>query len=187
MRRVPREAFVPPDFVRDTYADGPLPIGEGQTISQPYVVALMAEALKLSGGERVLEIGAGSGYAAAVLGELAAEVVAVERHESLASSAARRLAELGRGNVEVVLGDGSKGWPERAPYDAIVVAAGAPAVPEALREQLAVGGRLVIPVGPDRTLQELLRVRRLSSTEYTQESLGGVRFVPLVGEGGWSA
>jgi protein-L-isoaspartate(D-aspartate) O-methyltransferase len=187
MRAVPREAFVPADLVGDAYADGPLPIGEGQTISQPYVVALMAEALELTGSERVLEIGAGSGYAAAVLGELAEEVVAIERHRSLADEALRRLRELGYENVEVIWGDGSKGWPERSPYDAIVVAAGAPAVPEALREQLAVGGRLVIPVGPDRTLQELLRVRRLSTTESSQETLGGVRFVPLVGEEGWAS
>lgn len=187
MRAVPREAFVPPDFVPEAYADGPLPIGEGQTISQPYVVALMAEALELRGEERVLEIGAGSGYAAAVLGEIAAEVVAVERHWSLADEAAERLGRLGYENVEVVSGDGSRGWPERAPYDAIVVAAGAPAVPDSLRRQLSVGGRLVIPVGRDRTLQQLLRVRRLSETEYEEEELGGVRFVPLVGEEGWGA
>lgn len=187
MRTVPREVFVPPDFAAEAYADGPLPIGEGQTISQPYVVALMAEALELRSGDRVLEIGAGSGYAAAVLAQVAAEVVAVERHRSLADDARERLRSLGYGNVEIVWGDGSKGWPERAPYDAIVAAAGAPAVPESLREQLAVGGRLVIPVGRDRTLQQLLRVRRLSTTEYAQEELGGVRFVPLVGEEGWES
>lgn len=185
MRTVPREAFVPADYVDDAYADGPLPIGEGQTISQPYVVALMTEALELSSGDRVLEVGAGSGYAAAVLGEIAEEVVAVERHQSLADAARELLDRLGYENVEVVWGDGSKGWPERAPYDAIVVAAGAPAVPGALRRQLVVGGRMVIPVGRDRTLQELLRIRRLSETEYRQEELGGVRFVPLVGEQGW--
>lgn len=187
MRTVPREAFVPPDFAAEAYADGPLPIGEGQTISQPYVVALMAEALELRGDERVLEIGAGSGYAAAVLGQVAAEVIAVERHRALADEASERLRALGYDNVEVVAGDGSKGWPEHAPYDAIVTAAGAPAVPDSLRGQLAVGGRLVIPVGRDRTLQELLRIRRLSETEYRQEELGGVRFVPLVGEEGWES
>jgi protein-L-isoaspartate(D-aspartate) O-methyltransferase len=185
LRAVPREEFVPPEMADDAYADGPLPIGEGQTISQPYVVALMTEALELSGGERVLEIGAGSGYAAAVLGEIADEVFTIERHARLAEEAEERLRRLGYERVHVRHGDGSKGWPEHAPYDAIVVAAGAPAVPEALKEQLALGGRLVIPVGGGRTLQELLRLRRVSETEYEREELGGVRFVPLVGEQGW--
>jgi protein-L-isoaspartate(D-aspartate) O-methyltransferase len=186
MGKVPREAFVPPELADEAYADGPLPIGEGQTISQPYIVALMTEALELRGGERVLEIGAGSGYAAAVLAEIAAELFTVERHARLAEEAAARLAGLGYDNVQVRVGDGSRGWPEHAPYEAIVVAAGAPEVPEALKEQLAVGGRLVIPVGRGRTLQDLLRLRRLSETEYQREELGGVRFVPLVGEEGWS-
>jgi protein-L-isoaspartate(D-aspartate) O-methyltransferase len=185
MRSVPREAFVPPELADEAYADGPLPIGEGQTISQPYIVALMVEALELRGGERVLEIGAGSGYAAAVLAEIAAEVDTVERHAPLAEEARERLRALGYENVQLRVGDGSRGWPEHAPYDAIVVAAGAPEVPEALKEQLAVGGRLVIPVGQGRTLQELLRLRRLSETEFQREELGGVRFVPLVGEQGW--
>jgi protein-L-isoaspartate(D-aspartate) O-methyltransferase len=185
MRKVPREAFVPPELADEAYADGPLPIGEGQTISQPYIVALMAEALELRGADRVLEIGAGSGYAAAVLAEIAAELYTVERHARLAEEAAARLTRLGYDNVHVRVGDGSLGWPEHAPFDAIVVAAGAPEVPEALKEQLAVGGRLVIPVGQGRTLQDLLRLRRLSETEYQREELGGVRFVPLVGEGGW--
>jgi len=185
MATVPREAFVPADFRSEAYADGPLPIGEGQTISQPFIVALMIEALDLTGDERVLEVGAGSGYAAAVLAELAAEVYAVERQPSLARTAARRLEELGIENVEIVCADGSRGWPERAPYDGIVVAAGAPKVPESLRSQLAVGGRLVIPVGPGRTMQELLRVTRLSETEYRRERLAAVRFVPLVGAEGW--
>jgi protein-L-isoaspartate(D-aspartate) O-methyltransferase len=186
MGKVPREAFVPPELADEAYADGPLPIGEGQTISQPYIVALMTEALELRGGERVLEIGAGSGYAAAVLAEIAAELFTVERHARLAEEAAARLAGLGYDHVQVRVGDGSRGWPEHAPYEAIVVAAGAPEVPEALKEQLAVGGRLVIPVGRGRTLQDLLRLRRLSETEYQREELGGVRFVPLVGEEGWS-
>jgi protein-L-isoaspartate(D-aspartate) O-methyltransferase len=185
MRKVPREAFVPPELAEEAYADGPLPIGEGQTISQPYIVALMAEALELRGDERVLEIGAGSGYAAAVLAEIAAELYTVERHARLAEEAAARLTRLGYDNVHVRVGDGSLGWPEQAPFDAIVVAAGAPEVPEALKEQLAMGGRLVIPVGQGRTLQDLLRLRRLSETEYQREELGGVRFVPLVGEEGW--
>jgi len=185
MRSVPREAFVPPELADEAYADGPLPIGEGQTISQPYIVALMVEALELRGGERVLEIGAGSGYAAAVLAEIAAEVYTVERHAPLAREARERLRALGYDHVQLRVGDGSRGWPEHAPYAAIVVAAGAPEVPEALEEQLAVGGRLVIPVGQGRTLQELLRLRRLSETEYQREELGGVRFVPLVGAEGW--
>jgi len=185
MATVPREAFVPADFRSEAYADGPLPIGEGQTISQPFIVALMIEALELTGDERVLEVGAGSGYAAAILSELAAEVYAVERQPGLARTAARRLRELGVETVEIVCADGSRGWPERAPYDGIVVAAGAPKVPESLRSQLAVGGRLVIPVGPGRTMQELLRVTRLSETEYRRERLAAVRFVPLVGAEGW--
>jgi len=185
MRSVPREAFVPPELAEEAYADGPLPIGEGQTISQPYIVALMVEALELSGGERVLEIGAGSGYAAAVLAEIATEVYTVERHAPLAEEAEARLRRLGYGNVQIRVGDGSRGWPEHGPFEAIVVAAGAPEVPEPLKEQLAVGGRLVIPVGRGRTLQDLLRLRRVSETEYVREALGGVRFVPLVGEEGW--
>ena len=185
MGAVPREAFVSPELAAEAYADGPLPIGEGQTISQPYVVALMIEALELRGGERVLEIGAGSGYAAAVAAQIAGEVFTVERRRSLADAARRRLAELGCGNVQVLQGDGSRGWPERAPFDAVMVAAGAPAIPGVLQEQLAVGGRLVIPVGRGRTFQELLRLTRLSETEYRREKLGDVRFVPLVGEHAW--
>ena len=185
MRSVPREAFVPPELADEAYADGPLPIGEGQTISQPYIVALMVEALELRGGERVLEIGAGSGYAAAVLAEIAAEVYTVERHAPLAEEAEARLRRLGYQNVHIRVGDGSRGWLDHAPYEGIVVAAGAPEVPEPLKEQLADGGRLVIPVGRGRTLQDLIRLRRLSETEYQREELGGVRFVPLVGAEGW--
>jgi len=185
MATVPREAFVDADFRDQAYADGPLPIGAGQTISQPYIVAVMIEALALTGEERVLEVGAGSGYAAAVLGQIVAEVYTIERHRSLAEGAARRLEALGLDNVEVICADGTRGWPERAPYDAIVVAAGAPVVPAALKEQLTVGGRLVIPVGGERTVQELVRITRLSATEFRQEKLGDVRFVPLIGEAGW--
>jgi protein-L-isoaspartate(D-aspartate) O-methyltransferase len=185
MRRVRREHYVPPGLHEVAYDDEPLPIGEGQTISQPYIVALMVEAMGLRGGERVLEIGTGSGYAAAVLGEIAAEVYTVERHEALARAARDRLTRDGYANVEVAHGDGTLGWPAAAPYDAIVVAAGGPDVPHALREQLAVGGRLVIPVGGERTLQKLKRITRLDSERFLVEDLGAVRFVPLLGAEGW--
>jgi protein-L-isoaspartate(D-aspartate) O-methyltransferase len=185
MREVPREAFLPPELERFAYEDGPLPIEEGQTISQPYIVAYMIEALELTGRERVLEIGTGSGYAAAVLSLCAAEVFSVERIAALADAARGRLQELGYRNVAVHLGDGTLGWKDHAPYDAIVVTAGAPEVPAGLREQLATGGRLVIPVGPTPHLQELVRVRRLPSGEFRREELCGVRFVPLIGEQGW--
>ncbi len=185
-RRVPREAFVRPDMVELAYADAPLPIGDGQTISQPYIVALTAEALQLKGHERVLDIGTGSGYAAAIISLLAAEVATIERFGSLADGARERLARLGFDNVRVRCGDGSLGWPEYAPYDAIAVAAAAPEVPDALREQLGVGGRLVIPIGRDVSSQVLMRVTRAGPTTFREESLGGVRFVPLIGAQGWS-
>jgi len=184
-RSVPREHFVPSELAEFAYRDAPLPIGEGQTISQPYIVAVTLQALALGGGERVLEVGTGSGYAAAVLGRIAEEVYTVERIPSLADSARRRLERLGYGNVHVHCGDGSLGWPDHAPYDAIAVAAGGPKVPTALREQLAIGGRLVIPVGPDETSQELVRVTRVSENEYREEGIADVRFVPLIGEQGW--
>ncbi|MDH3685748.1 MAG: protein-L-isoaspartate(D-aspartate) O-methyltransferase [Myxococcales bacterium] len=187
MRAVRRERFVPSSLGELAYDDAPLPIGEEQTISQPYIVAVMVEALDLDGHERVLEIGTGSGYGAAVLAELAREVYTVERHEKLASSAAARLAQEGYGRVHVRCGDGTLGWPEAAPFDAIVVTAGGPAVPESLREQLAIGGRLVIPVGEQVGLQTLRRVTRVAVAEYREEDLGGVRFVPLIGEEGWRA
>lgn len=184
LRTVPRERFVPERLAQLAYEDKPLPIAEEQTISQPFVVALMAEALELAPEDKVLEIGAGSGYAAAVLGRIAREVWAVERHESLARQAAERLAGLGYENVHVVQGDGTLGLPEHAPYDGIVVAAGGPEVPQALLDQLAPGGRLVIPVGPDPRTQSLLRVRR-TEQGFVRDDLGGVRFVPLIGEQGW--
>jgi protein-L-isoaspartate(D-aspartate) O-methyltransferase len=182
-RRVPREAFVPPDLAASAYDDNPLPIGEGQTISQPYVVAVMAEAARIGPAARVLEVGAGSGYAAAILAELAKEVVTVERHASLAENAKLVLAGLGYVNVLVIHGDGSRGFPERAPYDAILVAAGAPAPPGSLKQQLAEGGRLVIPVSVD-SHQDLKVITRRGDA-FEEENLGAVRFVPLLGEEGW--
>ncbi len=187
MRKVPRELFLPKNLREFAYEDSPLPIAGEQTISQPYIVAFMAEALMLRGGEKVLEIGAGSGYAAAVLSEIAAEVYTVERLGQLADKAAATLADLGYDNIHVLHGDGTKGWPEHAPYDAIVVAAGGPQVPEALKEQLKIGGRLVIPVGSDQRTQELVRVVRISRDTYRSEDIADVRFVPLIGEEGWVA
>jgi protein-L-isoaspartate(D-aspartate) O-methyltransferase len=186
MRSVPRESFLPTQLHEFAYDDAPLPIEEGQTISQPYIVAFMTEALVLRGGEKVLEIGTGSGYAAAVLSEIAADVYTVERHGPLAEKAAATLADLGYDNVHVLHGDGTRGWPAHAPYDAIIVAAGGPTVPESLKAQLKIGGRLVIPVGADQRAQELVRVTRVSQTEYRREDLADVRFVPLLGEEGWA-
>ncbi len=187
MRAVPREMFVPEAAVEFAYEDGPLDIEAGQTISQPYVVALMAAALELSPRDRVLEIGAGSGYAAAVLSRVAAEVYAVERHAVLVDLARRRMKDLGYDNVHIFQGDGTLGCPEHAPYDAIVVSAGGPSVPDALRAQLVIGGRLVIPVGATPPEQELVCVTRTGEHEYGQEDLGSVRFVPLIGMHGWGA
>lgn len=183
MRRVPREAFVPVDLAEFAYDDNPLPIAEGQTISQPYIVALMAAAAKIGPKSRVLEVGTGSGYAAAVLAQLAAEVVTIERHEPLAQAAADVLRGLGYFNVEVLAGDGSAGVAGRAPYDAILVAASAPAAPESLKSQLGEGGRLVVPVSSDAR-EELLVFTR-SGDNFSEESLGPVRFVPLMGDEGW--
>jgi protein-L-isoaspartate(D-aspartate) O-methyltransferase len=182
-RDVPREAFIDDAAADLAYADTPLPIGLGQTISQPYIVALTVAALRLHGGERVLEIGTGSGYAAAVLARIAGEVFTVERLAPLADTARERFARLGFSNVHVRCGDGTLGWPEHAPYDAIAVSASAPDVPEALLAQLAIGGSIVIPVGDD--WQVLVRVTRRSATETEREELAGVRFVPLIGDQGW--
>ena len=184
-RAVPREEFVPAELLEFAYEDTPLPIGSGQTLSQPYIVALSVQALGLKGEERVLEIGTGSGYAAAVLGQVAREVFTVERIEALADGARERLTRLGSHNVYILHGDGTLGWPEHAPYDAIVVAAGGPKVPEALLAQLGPGGRLVMPVGPEEHAQVLTRVTRADDTGFRTEALSEVRFVPLIGEQGW--
>ena len=185
MRKVPRERFVPADMQAMAYDDSPLPIGEGQTISQPYIVAYMIEALGLRGGEKVLEVGTGSGYASAVLAEIAGKVYTIERIRALADRSARLLEELDYGNVVIRHDDGATGWPDEAPFDGIVVAAGAPDVPETLKQQLAVGGRLVIPVGGCLNFQELLRVTRTSKDEFETEDLTSVRFVPLVSQAAW--
>ena len=187
MSKVKREAFLAHDLVEFAYEDSAMPIEAQQTISQPYIVALMTEALGLTGGEKVLEIGTGSGYAAAVLAEIAGEVYTVERIGQLAEKSARALADLGYRNIHILHGDGTQGWPDHAPYDAIVVAAGGPKVPEALRRQLKIGGRLVIPVGSDARAQELVRVTRVSQDEFKREDLADVRFVPLLGQEGWQA
>lgn len=185
MRAVQRELFVPEEVAADAYDDTPLPIGCGQTISQPYIVAFMVEALQLRGGEKVLEIGAGSGYAAAVLAQIAGKVFTIERIGELAARAAANLAAAGCGNVHVRHADGTQGWIDEAPFDAILVSAGAPDVPKALMRQLAVGGRMVIPVGRDQRAQELVRVRRVSEDEFDREDIADVRFVPLIGAEGW--
>lgn len=181
MRSVPREAFLPDEMAEFAYEDSPLPIGEGQTISQPYIVARMIEAAELGPGDRVLEIGAGSGYAAAVMSRICREVCTVERHESLAELARNRLEKLGYSNIQVRTGDGTAGWPEAAPFDAILVAAGSPRIPPALCEQLAVGGRLIIPLGGMNQAQKLTKVTRSAASVFGQEDLGDVNFVPLVG------
>jgi protein-L-isoaspartate(D-aspartate) O-methyltransferase len=183
MASVPREKFVSDDLRTFAYDNRPLPIGHGQTISQPLIVAMMTEALALNGDERVLELGTGSGYQAAILAELAARVVTVERIAPLAEQAAAVLAELGYHNVEVHLAGDTLGWPEEAPYEGILVTAGAPNVPTALVDQLASYGRLVVPVGA-RDVQELLLVINAPAGLST-ERLGPCRFVPLVGAGGW--
>lgn len=185
MRAVPREDFVPAEERDVAYEDAPLPIGQGQTISQPYIVAVMTAAARVSPGDRVLEIGTGSGYGAAVLSKIAREVFTVERIEALAESAGHRLAALGYDNVHVRCGDGTLGWPEHAPYDAIVVTAGGPTVPPALREQLKPGGRLVMPLGTNPRLQRLIRLTRTGPETYAQDDLEPVAFVPLIGAQGW--
>ncbi len=184
MGLVPRELFVPRAHLAAAYDDGPLPILANQTISQPFVVAYMIAALRLRPEDRVLEVGAGSGYAAAVLSRIVARVYTIERHARLAVYARARLASAGYDNVEVACGDGTRGWPEHAPYDGIIVAAGGPVVPESLRAQLVVGGRLVMPVGRSRQHQYLVLQTR-HAEGYDEERLGPVAFVPLIGDEGW--
>ena len=187
MRKVPRERFLPKGQRVWAYDDAPLPIGDGQTISQPYIVAYMTEALALDGGEKVLEIGTGSGYAAAVLAEIAADVYTIERIDGLAIMARTILDNLGYQNVHVRQGDGTLGWPEHAPFDGIVVTAGGPDVPDTLKDQLKIGGRLVMPIGKSTWYQELVRVTRITEAEFDTEYLVPVRFVPLIGEEGWGS
>ncbi|MHA1134751.1 MAG: protein-L-isoaspartate(D-aspartate) O-methyltransferase [Alphaproteobacteria bacterium] len=186
MGEVPREAFVSEPLAEFAYEDAPLPIEAGQTISQPYIVARMVELAELRPGDNVLEVGAGSGYAAAIMGRIAEKVYAIERHEELARLAQAREAKLGYDNVEIICADGTKGWPEAAPFDAIMVSAGGPKIPETLKQQLAVGGRLVIPVGRE-IHQTLMLVRRTGEDTFEQEDHGAVTFVPLIGEEGWGA
>jgi len=183
MSRVPRERFVPPENRHMAYEDIPLPIGLEQTISQPFIIALMTEALELTGNEKVLEIGTGSGYQAVILAELARLVVTVERLPALAKAARKVLDSLGYTNIETHLSEETLGWPKAAPYDAIIVTAGAPEVPTDLLAQLAIGGRLVVPVG-SRYLQELYKLTRRRKKNKIQD-LGGCRFVSLIGKGAW--
>lgn len=185
MGAVPRESFLPEPLRAQAYDDGPLPIGEGQTMSQPLIVALMAEAARIGPDDRILDVGTGSGYAAAVLARLGRFVWSIERIAALAERARTTLAGLGVANVEVICGDGSLGWPPQAPYDVIHVAASAPVVPATLQQQLALGGRLVMPVGPSREHQRLVRIRRTAAAAWAQDDLGAVVFVPLIGAGGW--
>ena len=183
MRRVPRHIFVPPLYQGAAYRDSPLPIGHGQTISQPYIVALMTELLGISPGDRVLEVGAGSGYQAAILDALGARVITIERIQEVADTARENLERAGTSGVQVVVGDGTEGYPAGAPYQAILVTAGTPGIPGPLISQLAEGGRLVAPVGA-RDVQELVRLEK-SGGKVTRTSFGGVVFVPLVGHHGW--
>jgi protein-L-isoaspartate(D-aspartate) O-methyltransferase len=185
LRSVPRHLFVPEALVEFAYRDTPLTIAEGQTISQPYIVALMTEALQLQPGDRLLEIGTGSAYPAAVAARICREVFSIERHAALAATARERLRQMGFLNVQVKEGDGTLGWPEQAPFDAIVVTAGGPKVPPTLVEQLAVGGRLVLPVGPEDA-QVLVRIKKQKDGSVVREELGAVRFVPLIGAHGWA-
>lgn len=183
MRKVPRHLFVDEALRDQAYSDHPLPIAENQTISQPYIVALMTESLELKGGEKVLEIGTGSGYQLAILAELADRVFSIERYPDLGHRANSILRKLGYTNIIIRVGDGTLGWPDEAPFDGIIVTAGTPQIPQPLIDQLAMGGRLVVPVG-DRFAQDLIQVRRVAEG-IKKTNLGGVRFVNLVGKWGW--
>ncbi len=185
MRRVPRHRFVPEALRTQAYSDSPLPIGEQQTISQPFIVALMVQAAQLSRYDRVLEIGTGSGYGAAVLATIAAHVDTIERLASLANHARDTLAELGYLNVDVHVADGTLGLPERAPFDAIITTAASPDIPDGFKAQLGVGGRLIIPVGPQREHQTLIRITRRTESRFETQDLCSVQFVPLIGAYGW--
>ena len=184
-RQVPREEFVSSQHGRQVYGDHPLPIEAGQTISQPYIVALMIEAASIEPGHRVLEVGAGSGYAAAVMSRIAAEVIAIERKPELVVLATERMRRLGYGNVTIVEGDGTRGCPDHAPFDAILAAASGSHVPQPLVDQLVEGGRLVMPVGSQAWAQQLVKITKLADGGTKREDLGGVRFVPLIGEEGF--
>ena len=183
MAKVPRHLFVPPGSQSESYEDRPLPIGDGQTISQPYMVAIMTQSLELEGGEKILEIGTGSGYQTAILAELARMVFTMERLFSLIQNSEKRLRNLGYENIYCRLGDGSQGWPEEAPFDGIIVTAGAPEVPEALKSQLSEGGRMVIPVG-SRYSQTLMMITK-TKDRFEEEEITGCVFVPLVGDSAW--
>jgi protein-L-isoaspartate(D-aspartate) O-methyltransferase len=187
MGRLPREAFVLPGWEEEAYEDQPLPIAENQTISQPYIVAFMLEAAELRPGDRALEIGTGSGYAAAVMGTIAARVYTIERHAGLAKTAQQRLRALGLDNVECRVGDGTSGWPDAQPFDAILVTAAGPLVPSTLTSQLAIDGRLVIPVGESRHHQRLVKITRDGPEDFREEVLANVAFVPLIGGHGWKS
>lgn len=184
-REVPREKFVAGEFAAAAYDDHPLPIEAGQTISQPYIVALMIEAAEIRPGDKVLEVGAGSGYAAAVMSRIADQVIGIERQHDLVEVARERLERLGYRNVRILEGDGTRGCPEDAPFDAILAAASGSHVPKPLLDQLAPGGRLVMPVGGADWVQELVKLTKRSDGTTEQQNLGGVRFVPLIGEEGW--
>ncbi len=186
LREVPREAFVPHDQVEYAYQDSPLPIEADQTISQPYIVAMMIDAAEVAPGDKVLEIGAGSGYAAAVMGRIADEVIAIERHDALARLARERMDRLGYDNVTIIHADGTHGLPEEAPFEAILVAASGSHVPETLLRQLSLHGTLVMPVGEPNQIQRLVKICRTSEEDFEEEDLGPVRFVPVIGAHGWT-
>jgi len=185
-RSVPREEFLSPEYADLAYGDHPLPIEAGQTISQPYIVALMIHAAEMKAGDNVLEVGAGSGYAAAVMSRIAGQVTAIERQPELVKVAQGRMQRLGFDNVRIVEGDGTRGWEPEAPYDAILAAASGSHIPPAWIDQLADGGRIVMPVGEPSFIQKLIKVTKGPAGKLITEDLGGVRFVPLIGEEGWN-